>query len=56
MPTKYIKIDPATFYKDATPEKLARALLRPLNRPDAPPTKPKRKRRQKSGAASAKHR
>ena len=50
---KPTKTDKETFYKDATPEKLARALFRPVNQSNAQP-KPKRKRRQKSTAASAK--
>ena len=41
------KIDKEKFYKDATPEKLAKALLRPVNRPKRerfPEEEPKRKR------------
>ena len=47
---KSTKIDKKTFYKDATPEKLAKALLRPVKLPkrkrfpEEPEEGPKRKR------------
>ena len=46
MSTNTTKIDKETFYKDATPEKLAKALLRPVKPPKRKrfPEEPKRKR------------
>jgi len=49
--TNTIKIDPETFYRDATPEKLARALLRPAwkDKQVPPPSIPDRMRKKGKG-------